>query len=85
MVIGAGYAAWESRREGPLGGDWFGKDGGKATAIVVCDRHGTLGTFPSNELIVVSIDGVPPSEALAQALERFGDPDPEPGSETDAN
>lgn len=74
-LIGGGYAAWESRGQGPLGIDWGAKDGGKATAIMVCDRHGTIGAFPADELEVLSVDGVSPADALAEAVERFGDPE----------
>ena len=70
-LLGAGYGAWATARD-----DWFGqKDGGKDCVVFACDRHGTIGPFRMDEIEVLSVDGVSPKEAIADALERFGDQD----------
>jgi hypothetical protein len=46
----------------------------ECSVVVVCDRHGTLGVFAIQDVEVMLVGGVTPSQAVADALERFGEP-----------
>jgi len=74
-VVGTGYGIAESVSPSFFLGTLLPeRNSREATVVVVTDRHGTLGSFPIEELEVVQIAGVTPAEALADALRRFGDP-----------
>ena len=71
-VVGTGFAAWAHARD-----SWLSRsDGGKDCIVIACDRKGTLGAFKMDELEVMPVAGVTPNEAIADALQRFGDPAP---------
>ena len=71
-LVGTGYAAWAQARD-----SWLSRsDGGKDCIVIACDREGTLGAFMMDDLEVMSVAGVTPREAIADALTRFGDSPP---------
>ncbi len=78
IVVGTGFGLAEAVSPSFFGGTLFPERNTKErTVVVVTDRHGTLGSFPIDELEIVQVGGVTPAEAMAYALSRFQDPKPE--------
>jgi hypothetical protein len=70
LLVGTGYGMWATDKPGFMGlGDF--KDG-YVSVVFVCDASGTIGRFPADELVVVSVDGVP-------VVEHFNSPPPPSG------
>jgi hypothetical protein len=66
LLLGAGYGKFQSSRPNAFFGDILPttKEGSEAV-LAVCNEEGRIGWVRSEEVRVVSVDGVEPAEALA--------------------
>lgn len=74
-VVGTGHARSATATPSFILGDLLPSvSSEERSVVVVCDRHGTLGIFPIDDLEVVLVGGFTPAEAIRDALGRFGEP-----------
>jgi hypothetical protein len=65
VLIGSGYGAWATSTPGVFFGNLAPREqGNQATLIAVTGVNGEIGWVPSNELLVVSVDGKTPQQIL---------------------
>jgi len=66
LLLGAGYGKYQSARPNMILGDLLPvtKEGSE-TVLAVCNEEGRIGWVRSEEMRVVSVDGVEPAKALA--------------------
>lgn len=71
VLLGTGYGAYQSHRPSVLGGDLFPHEhSGEIPAAAVCDEHGEIHWFLTEELQVAQIDGLPLSRVFAGFRQR---------------
>jgi hypothetical protein len=62
-LLGTGFGAYRATRPSVFFGSLIPKeDEGELAMVAVCDREGNIGWIPSEELLVVEIDGKAPSD-----------------------
>lgn len=72
LLLGTGLGQWASARPNRLLGDLFAKEsGGTTTMCCVSDYGGRLGWVASDQLRVLSMDGVAVSDAFYAAEKAF--------------
>ncbi len=65
VLIGTGYSYYKDSLPGPIGGVLFPNvEEGESELVAVCDASGLIHWLPSEEVRVLSIDGVEVSELL---------------------
>lgn len=71
VLLGTGYGAYQSHRPSVFGGDLFPHEhSGKIPVAAVCDEHGEIHWFLTEELQVAQIDGLPLSRIFAGFRQR---------------
>jgi hypothetical protein len=66
VLIGTGFGAWHSSRPDVLFGDVaLSGDTGSTALVAVAGVTGEVGWVPSDQVVVVSIDGKTPHEHLS--------------------
>ena len=67
VLLGTGFGVFQSERPDWLLGSWSSHtSAGQHTLVCVCDAEGAVGWLPSSDILVESVDGVSPGEALKQ-------------------
>ena len=67
VLLGTGFGMFQSERS-----DWFWghlapqTSSGQHTLVCVCDAEGAVGWLPSSDILVESVGGVSPRDALKQ-------------------
>ena len=65
VLLGAGYGMYQSSRPNAFFGDWVPTTKeGTETVLAVCNAEGRIGWVHSEEVRVVSVEGVAPGEVL---------------------
>lgn len=71
VLLGTGYGAYQSHRPSIFGGDLFPHEhSGEIPVAAVCDEHGEIHWFLTEELQVAQIDGLPLSRVFAGFRQR---------------
>ncbi|MHC4899850.1 MAG: hypothetical protein ACYTGW_22390 [Planctomycetota bacterium] len=66
VLLGAGYGMFKSARANMILGDLFPTETeGSQSKLAVCDENGKVLWGNSDDLVVVSVDGQSPADALA--------------------
>ncbi len=65
ILLGTGFGAYKATRPSLFFGNWAPtEEAGQVTMVAVSNAQGQIGWIHSNELQVVEVDGIPPSELL---------------------
>ena len=65
VLIGAGFGAYQSKKPNAFFGDWVADtESGSQEMVCVCNSDGLIGWMYSEEVNVISVDGVPVGDLI---------------------
>ena len=72
VFIGTGYSFYKDSIPSPIGGSFFPDvEEGEARMVAVCDKGGAISWLPSDEVKILSVDGVEVSELMIGRNEAY--------------